>query len=209
MSSSQLDRTPGDTLDQATAHCVALEDALVRLRTGQLPQLGEWGAVLAERLRGGGRLLAAGNGGSAAQAQHLTAELVGRYQADRPGFSAIALHAETSTLTAIGNDYGFDELFARQVQAHGRPGDVLVLMSTSGGSRNLLRAADAGRETGLTVWAMTGPQPNPLAAVADSVLSVDAERSATVQEAHLVALHLLCAAFDSALDTRTPLRRPA
>ena len=95
-------------------------------------------------LAAGGRLLAAGNGGSAAQAQHLTAELVGRYRDERPGYSAIALHADTSTLTAVGNDYGFDSLFARQVTAHGRPGDILILLSTSGRSPNLLAAAEAG-----------------------------------------------------------------
>lgn len=189
-------------LDHAAAHCVALEETLVRLRTTQLPLLNAWGATLADQLSAGSRLLAAGNGGSAAQAQHLTAELVGRYQADRPAYSAIALHAETSTLTAIGNDYGFEELFARQVAAHGRPGDVLIAMSTSGSSRNLLRAVEVARERGVTVWAMTGPQPNPLAAAADAALCVDADRTATVQEAHLVALHLICAAFDAALDRR-------
>ncbi|GAA0224391.1 D-sedoheptulose-7-phosphate isomerase [Cryptosporangium japonicum] len=202
---SQLDRParfghPG--LDGAAAHCVALEETLVRLRTTQLPLLTAWGATLADRLPTGSRLLAAGNGGSAAQAQHLTAELVGRYQEERPAYSAISLHAETSSLTAIGNDYGFDELFARQVAAHGRPGDVLVTMSTSGTSRNLLRAAEVARDLGVTVWAMTGPRPNPLAAAADAALCVEADRTATVQEAHLVALHLICAAFDASLTPR-------
>ncbi|GAA3396893.1 D-sedoheptulose-7-phosphate isomerase [Cryptosporangium minutisporangium] len=199
---SQLDRPVYTGLDQAVEHCVALEETLVRLRRTQLPLLSEWGESLADRLSTGSRLLAAGNGGSAAQAQHLTAELVGRYQEDRPAFSAIALHAETSSLTAIGNDYGFEELFARQVAAHGRPGDVLVAMSTSGSSRNLLRAADVARELGVTVWAMTGPASNPLAAAADSALCVEARSTATVQEAHLVALHLMCAAFDTALAGR-------
>ncbi|EXG81716.1 D-sedoheptulose-7-phosphate isomerase [Cryptosporangium arvum] len=202
---SQLDRPLFTGLDRAAAHCVALEETLVRLRTTQLPLLNAWGATLADRLSTGARLLAAGNGGSAAQAQHLTAELVGRYQDERPAYSAIALHAETSSLTAIGNDYGFEELFARQVAAHGRPGDVLVTMSTSGSSRNLLRATEVARECGVTVWAMTGPRPNPLAAAADAALCVEADRTATVQEAHLVALHLLCAAFDAALaDHRMP-----
>jgi D-sedoheptulose 7-phosphate isomerase len=193
---------PGTPLAEAADHCRVLEDALARLRTGQLPLLAGWGETLAAILSAGGRLLAAGNGGSAAQAQHLTAELVGRYRHDRPAYSAISLHAETSSLTAIGNDYGFDELYARQVAAHGRPGDVLVLMSTSGRSRNLLAAADAGHSAGLTVWAMTGRRPNPLAGRADEALCVDAERAATVQESHLVALHLLCEAFDSALLAR-------
>jgi D-sedoheptulose 7-phosphate isomerase len=158
-----------------------------------------WGVRLAEVLVGGGRLLAAGNGGSAAQAQHLTAELVGRYREDRGPFSAICLSAETSSLTAICNDYPADELFARQVEAHGRPGDVLMLMSTSGRSPNLVSAARRGREVGVQVWAMTGPRPNPLADAAHEVCAVDAPYTATVQELHLVALHITCAALDRAL----------
>jgi D-sedoheptulose 7-phosphate isomerase len=146
-----------------------------------------------------GRMLAAGNGGSAAQAQHLTAELVGRYRADRPPFSAICLTAETSTLTAIANDYPADELFARQVEAHGRDGDVLVLLSTSGRSPNVVAAARRARQQGLTVLAMTGPSPNPLAAAADETICIDSPWTATVQECHLVALHLVCASFDAAV----------
>ena len=158
------------------------------------------GVRLAGVLTAGGRLLAAGNGGSAAQAQHLTAELVGRYREDRPPFSAICLSAETSSLTAICNDYPASELFARQVEAHGRPGDVLVLMSTSGRSENLVAAAQRGRDVGLEVWSMTGPRPNPLAEHSAHSCAVDAPYTATVQELHLVALHILCAALDRALD---------
>ncbi len=185
-----------DPLRAAHAHCQALQDALVSLREHGLEQVAQWGRHLAATLPVGGRLLAAGNGGSAAQAQHLTAELVGRYQRERPAYSAIALHADTSSLTAIGNDYGFEELYARQVAAHGRPGDVLLLMSTSGRSPNLLAAADTGRAAGLRVWAMTGPRPNPLAFRADEALCIGSGSTATVQESHLVALHLLCETFD-------------
>jgi D-sedoheptulose 7-phosphate isomerase len=158
-----------------------------------------WGQRLASVLTLGGRLLAAGNGGSAAQAQHLTAELVGRYRHDRPPFSALCLSAETSSLTAIANDYPITELFARQVEAHGRPGDVLMLLSTSGGSANVVEAAGRGVSRGLEVWAMTGPGPNPLAEVATEALCVDAPFTATVQELHLVALHVVCAAVDAEL----------
>jgi D-sedoheptulose 7-phosphate isomerase len=158
-----------------------------------------WGTRLAAVLEAGGRLLAAGNGGSAAQAQHLTAELVGRYRDDRPPYSAICLSAETSSLTAICNDYPPEELFARQVEAHGRPGDVLVLMSTSGSSPNIVAAGERARQCGITVWAFTGPRPNPLAEVADEALSVDARFTATVQELHLVGLHILCAGLDREL----------
>ena len=155
-----------------------------------------WGTRLASVLDKGGRLLAAGNGGSAAQAQHLTAELVGRYRDDRPPFSAICLSAETSSLTAIANDYPPEELFARQVEAHGRPGDILVLMSTSGRSPNIVAAAERGRRCGMQVWAFTGPRPNPLADAAHEALCVDATFTATVQELHLVGLHVLCAGMD-------------
>jgi D-sedoheptulose 7-phosphate isomerase len=166
-----------------------------------------WGGHLATALATGRRLLAAGNGGSAAQAQHLTGELVGRYREDRPPFSAICLSAETSSLTAIMNDYPVEELFARQVQAHGRAGDVLVLMSTSGRSPNVVTAAQRGRHLGLTVLAFTGPRPNPLADIADEALSVESRFTATVQELHLVALHVLCASFDRALGVDASGRR--
>jgi D-sedoheptulose 7-phosphate isomerase len=167
-----------------------------------------WGTRLAAVLDAGGRLLAAGNGGSAAQAQHLTAELVGRYRDDRPPFSAICLTAETSSLTAICNDYPPEELFARQVEAHGRPGDVLVLMSTSGRSPNIVAAAERGRAVGMQVWAFTGPGPNPLADVAHEALCVDATFTATVQELHLVGLHILCAGLDRQLGV-IPATTPA
>jgi D-sedoheptulose 7-phosphate isomerase len=182
--------------DHVTSLTAALRDV-----SAQVGTLDRWGRLIAGVLcgPGRGRLMAAGNGGSAAQAQHLTAELVGRYRADRPPFSAICLNAETSSLTAIANDYPADELFARQVEAHGRPGDVVVLMSTSGRSPNIVAAARRAQDAGLTVLAMTGPAPNPLAAIADDAFCVDSEWTATVQECHLVALHLVCAAFDSAV----------
>ncbi len=158
-----------------------------------------WGRRLAGVLVGGGRLLAAGNGGSASQAQHLTSELVGRYRDDRPSFSAIALCTEGSALTAIGNDYGIEEVFARQVRGHGRPGDVLVALSTSGRSANVLVAVDAAQQAGLTTWALTGAPGNPLAERCEDALCVDSPHTATVQEIHLIAIHLLCAAVDDAL----------
>jgi D-sedoheptulose 7-phosphate isomerase len=161
-----------------------------------------WGRELARVFANGGRLLAAGNGGSAAEAQHLTAELVGRFEAaDRAPLSALALHAETSSLTAICNDFGPDEIFARQVEAHGRSGDVLVLLSTSGRSPNLLAAAARARRTGVQVWALSGPRPNPLADEADQVLAVDTPSPTAVQEVHLVAVHALCSAVERQLPS--------
>ena len=189
---------PGD-VHQIHHHLDALGDTLLALRR-QARTLQRWGATLATRLSGGGRLLAAGNGGSAAEAQHLTAELVGRFEHDRRPFSALALHADTSSLTAIGNDYGYEDVFARQVVAHARPRDVLVLLSTSGRSRNLLRAARAGVGAGVSVWALTGAAPNPLASLADEAICLPGT-AANVQEAHLVAVHAVCRAFEAALST--------
>ena len=183
------------------AHVAALLEALPLLDADQMDA---WGTALAGVLVGGGRLLVAGNGGSAAQAQHLTAELVGRYRDDRPALSAIALHAETSAVTAISNDYGYDHVFARQVQAHGRPGDVFLGMSTSGRSGNVLAAMEAAKQGGLTVWAFTGPGPNPMSELADAAVAVDAPATATVQEVHQVALHLLCAAVDLQVGADRP-----
>ncbi|KAB2976537.1 MULTISPECIES: D-sedoheptulose-7-phosphate isomerase [unclassified Streptomyces] len=188
-------------------HCDDLMRALTGFRGYAGPLLRRWGTSLATTLDGGARLLVAGNGGSAAQAQHLSAELVGRYRDDRPPFSAVALHADTSATTAIANDYGVQEIFARQVAAHGRAGDVLMLLSTSGASANLLVAADQAHRTGMPVWALTGPAPNPLASTADDALCIDAATSATVQELHLVAVHMLCEAFDEAVERRAAARR--
>ncbi|WP_082159285.1 SIS domain-containing protein [Micromonospora sp. HK10] len=187
--------TPHDTLD---AHLSGLAATLLPYRR-EAARLADWGTELAWTLARGGRLLVAGNGGSAAEAQHLTAELVGKLRDDREPLSAIALHAETSALTAIGNDYGYHEVFARQVRAHGRPDDILLLMSTSGTSANLLTAAHAGQETGLRCWAFTGPAPNPLAEACHDVLAVPSPDSQVVQELHLVSTHLLCEYVDQAL----------
>lgn len=181
------------------AHCDDLMHALGEFRDHASAVTERWGAALASRLGAGCRLLVAGNGGSAAQAQHLTAELVGRYRDDRPPYSALALHADTSSTTAIANDYGVQEIFARQVCAHGRTGDVLMLLSTSGASANLLVAAKEAQRLGMSVWALTGPAPNPLEGTADEHLCVDGATTATVQELHLVAVHMLCESFDRAV----------
>jgi D-sedoheptulose 7-phosphate isomerase len=189
-------------------HLAHLDGPLHALHA-DVARLERWGRTLADVLGGGGRLLAAGNGGSASQAQHLTAELVGRYRDDRPPFSAIALCAESSAVTAIGNDYGIEELFARQVRAHGRPGDVLVALSTSGCSANVLAAADAAARAGMRTWALTGRPGNPLAERADDCLGVDSPHAATVQEIHLIAIHLLCAAVEESLTAGSRFQRAA
>lgn len=189
------DGNPATVLD---SHLAELASALLPYR-GEAAKLHRWGRELARQLVRGGRLLVAGNGGSAAEAHHLAAELVGKLRDDRVPLSAIALCAETSSLTAIGNDYGFDEVFARQVRAHGRRDDILLLLSTSGRSANLVRAARAGRELGLRCWALTGATPNPLADACAEVLAVPSADAQVVQELHLVSAHVLCAYVDAAL----------
>jgi D-sedoheptulose 7-phosphate isomerase len=184
-------------------HLEELERPLAALALDS-ERLDLWGRRLATLLKSGGRLLAAGNGGSASQAAHLSSELVGRYRDDRPPFSALALCAETAAVTAIGNDYGIAEVFARQVRAHGRPGDVLVALSTSGLSANILAAVDAARAAGMATWALTGRPGNPLALACDDAVCVDSPHTATIQEIHLIAIHLLCAAVDTALAADAP-----
>lgn len=185
-------------LASGTNHVAALTGPLAALQA-DAHRLESWGRRLADVLGTGGRLLAAGNGGSAAEAQHLTSELVGRYRHDRAPFSAIALCAESAAVTAIGNDYGADAVFARQVRAHARTGDLLVTLSTSGRSANVLAAVDAAAEAGITTWGLTGRPGNPLAARCDDALCVDSPHAATVQEIHLIAIHMVCAAFDRAV----------
>ena len=192
--------TATNHIDEVTKHLDNVLPALDSLRS-QSGRLSEWGTVLAQRLLSGQRLLAAGNGGSAAEAQHLTAELVGRFDEERAPFSAISLHAESSAVTALSNDYGYEEVFARQVRAHGRAGDVLILLSTSGRSPNLLKAVRAAKERGITTWALTGPGPNPLADACDQAIIIDAI-SANAQEGHLIAVHAVCRAFDAEVARR-------
>lgn len=185
-----------------TAHVDRLARALPALQAAT-PVLARWGEDLGRRLLAGHRLLAAGNGGSAAEAQHLTAELVGRFDGDRRPLSAIALHADTSSLSAIGNDYGFRQVYARQVRAHARPGDVVLMFSTSGRSENLVEAAAAATALGLTSWAVTGPGPNPLAAACTEAVCLPGD-TATVQEMHLAALHMLCRAVERVVADAPP-----
>jgi D-sedoheptulose 7-phosphate isomerase len=185
------------------AHLAALTEPLRALER-DVDRIDAWGRQLARVLAGGGRLLAVGNGGSAAQAQHLTAELVGRYRDDRPPLSALALHAESSSFTAICNDYGGEHAFARQVRAHGRPGDVLLALTTSGRSGNVVAAVETALDGGLIAWALTGPRPNPVADLADDAVCVDAPAAATIQEVHQIAVHLLCAAVDIELGVVSP-----
>ena len=192
----------GRPLPAGRRHLEALAGPLDALRR-DAPRLETWGRRLARVLGSGGRLLAAGNGGSAAQAAHLTSELVGRYRDDRPPFSAIALCAESSAVTAIGNDYGIEAIFARQVRGHGRAGDVLMALYTPGRSAHVVAAVEEPNRCGLVTWGLCGPAGCPLALACDDALCVETPHTATVQEIHLIAIHLVCAAVDEALDVGT------
>jgi D-sedoheptulose 7-phosphate isomerase len=150
----------------------------------------------------GGKILACGNGGSAADAQHFTAKMINRFEQERPGLAAIALTADASTLTSIANDHSYEQVFARQVKALGQPGDILLAISTSGNSHNVLQAVAAAHSRGMPVIALTGRSGGGLTEQMqddDVFLCVPAESTARIQEVHLLTIHCLCDAVDSVL----------
>src|SRR5215813_1758375 len=157
-----------------------------------LPQIAQAGEAIIQALRSGHKVLLCGNGGSAADAQHIAAELVGRYEQERRSWPAIALTTDTSALTALSNDYGFEEVFARQVAGLGKPGDVLIAISTSGRSPNIIRAAAQAKALGCTTIALTGAGAEPLASSCDVAVIVRSDRTSRVQEAHIAIGHLWC-----------------
>lgn len=149
-------------------------------------------AAMIETLRSGGKILWCGNGGSAADAQHLAAELVGRFKHERAAIPSIALNANTSILTAIGNDYGYDIVFSRQVEALGNPGDLLIGISTSGNSVNVVKALEAARSRHVTTVALTGIGGGKMGEVAHHLFAVPAKETARIQEMHIMLGHILC-----------------
>ena len=157
-----------------------------------IPDIEKAGALFKEALASGHKILFCGNGGSAADSQHLAAEIVGRFQKERRPFPAIALTVDTSILTAVGIDYGFDTVYARQVRALGEKGDVLVGISTSGNSQNVLEAIDAAREKGLTVIGLTAYGGGKMKEACDICLAVPAKVTARAQEMHIMIGHILC-----------------
>jgi D-sedoheptulose 7-phosphate isomerase len=184
-----------------------LEDSarvLAEMVGGDVPRLAaEAGGLMGETLRRGGTVLFCGNGGSAADAQHLATELVGRLDGsrDRGPLAGLALTTDTSALTALANDFGYEEVFARQVRALGRPGDCLVCISTSGSSANVIRAAEAARDGGLAVIALLGGSESPLDALADVSLHVHASSSGLIQQGHGALGHLLCGLAEEGAGT--------
>lgn len=152
--------------------------------------------LLKDTFARGGTVFACGNGGSAADAQHFAAELTGRYQTDRPGYPAVALTTDSSALTSIGNDYGFEQVFARQLQALSRPGDLLIAISTSGNSANVQQAVDYARRQEIHTIGLLGRDGGALSSQVDLPLTIGVDATARIQEAHIVILHLLCEVFE-------------
>jgi D-sedoheptulose 7-phosphate isomerase len=171
-----------------------LKDVLGRTKEFHL-QLEQITRQLKEAFKEGRKVLVAGNGGSAAEAQHLSDEMVGRYKNDRRAYPVVALSADGAVVTCIGNDYGFEKIFSRQVDALGEEGDVFIGLTTSGTSKNILEAATVARDKGMTVIAFTG-QKGTFKDIADYALVVPSDTGARIQEMHLHAIHLLCEEFE-------------
>lgn len=178
------------------AESVALKQRFFEANAGLLVATGR---RMAECLRAGGKVLTFGNGGSAADAQHLAGELVGRFLRDRAALSALALTCDSSVVTAIGNDMGYESIFRRQVEAHGRPGDVAVGITTSGRSPNVVQALQLARERGLVTVGMTGGGGGRLVGLVDYLIDVPHGETARIQEVHVMVVHVLCQVVEEAM----------
>ncbi|MGH9527842.1 MAG: D-sedoheptulose-7-phosphate isomerase [Terriglobales bacterium] len=188
-----------DLTARLEANFTASAECQRRAAATLLPALTRAAEALIAAYRGGGKAIFFGNGGSAADAQHLAAEFLGRYLQERPALPALALAVNTSTVTAIGNDYGYEQVFARQIAAWARPGDVAVGISTSGNSANVIAAIQAAQERGARTIALTGEGGGKLAAVAEILLAVPSRETPRIQECHILMGHALCQAVESAL----------
>lgn len=192
MPSRDAGRTASSTLGIVERTLDAAIAVHQRVRGLDLSAVAEAAEIMKTALRSGGKILAFGNGGSAADAQHLVTELVGRFQKERPGFAAVALTADTALLTSVANDYGFERVFARQVEALGVAGDVAVAITTSGTSPNILAALETARAGGLTTIALTGRDGGAAGRLAHIHVNVPEAVTARVQEVHTTLIHALC-----------------
>ena len=183
-------------IDEQMRESVELFEA-IRREMG--PAISRGAEMMIDTLRRGGKLLICGNGGSAADAQHFAAELVGRLQRERKALAAIALTTDTSILTAVGNDYGFAKVFRRQVEAWGEPGDLLLAISTSGNSPNVLEAIDAARAQGMQVLSLAGRSGGEMDGLSDLALVMPARSSQHIQEGHIAIIHIWCALVEESL----------
>jgi D-sedoheptulose 7-phosphate isomerase len=178
---------------------LGVQSVAERMRSQTTESIAHAAELVHRAIKSGNKILACGNGGSAAEAQHFVAELVGRFLTEREPLAGIALTVDTSVLTAVGNDYGYDEVFARQVKAIGNQGDVLLAISTSGRSPNVLKALAAARDGGLSTIALIGPESNSELDACDLVITIPDPSMPRVQEMHLVVLHLICELVDNSL----------
>ena len=184
-----------ERLDAVLGEAIALHE---RVRSGDAQPIMAAAAAIVAALRGGGKLLVFGNGGSAADAQHVAAELVGRFQRERAALAAIALTTDTSVLTSIANDYAFDRVFVRQIEALGKPADAVLAISTSGGSANVVAALARARQLGLRTIALTGRDGGEVGRAADIHVNVPSPSTARVQEVHRTLLHVICELVENA-----------
>jgi D-sedoheptulose 7-phosphate isomerase len=175
-------------------HSLVLNETIKNLAS----DIEEAGKLIISTLKAGNKILLFGNGGSAGDAQHIAAELTGRYKTERGGLAAIALTTDTSALTAIGNDYGFDRIFDRQVEALGRPGDLLIGISTSGNSKNVLRALDYGKDHSMNTIGLSGKKGGEMINLCDINLIIPSDDTARIQEMHILVGHILCGIIDTA-----------
>jgi D-sedoheptulose 7-phosphate isomerase len=186
---------PVDRIGAIWSEHLGVTQALV----GIAPDVARAADLITAAFEGGGRLFLAGNGGSAADAQHIAAELTGRFLRDRRPLPASALHVNASALTAVGNDFGFEQVFARELSAHGRAGDVLAALSTSGDSLNILRAIEVARERGMQVIGLTGASGGRMLAACDLCLRVPSTHTPRIQEMHILIGHTLCELLEERL----------
>lgn len=202
----EIDLVPGDIDYYATVvHALNLRRGLLHRALADLTAhsgaLTEVATSLVKTLRAGRKVLVAGNGGSAAEAQHFAAEFVGRFKRERSPYAVLALTTDSSILTAVSNDYGYQDVFARQVRALGNAGDMLIAFSTSGESENLVQAALAGQHCLMTVVAVTGERPSRLERLADITVRVPSTDTAIAQELHMVVTHILCEIAEQQLSS--------
>jgi D-sedoheptulose 7-phosphate isomerase len=190
-------------LDYVRKHLTESRDALAAADTSEFSAtLIKIADALTAALRAGGKVMLCGNGGSAADAQHIATELMGRYESEREPVAALALTTDTSALTAISNDYGFEHVFARQVRGLGRKGDVLIGLSTSGKSPNVLAALDAAREMGIVTIGFTGKKGGDLSSCCDIVLNAPSDRTPVIQQIHMTAAHIVCGLVERAVGAK-------
>ena len=200
---SDLDNNSPKSESSTTARALLVRsleehlESMKELLTTNLAEIEQAGEMICQTLAAGNKILLCGNGGSAADAQHIAAELVGRYERKRRAWPAIALTTDTSALTALSNDFGYEEVFARQIHALAQPNDLLIAISTSGKSPNVIRAVEKAKEIGCRTLALGGSDGGPLAGLCDRALIVASERTSRVQEAHITIGHLWCEMVDA------------